>query len=217
MSKSLGNYVGITESPNAMFGKLLSISDGLMWSYYELLTDLTTAQIAELRGRVERGEQHPKLAKVDLAKRIIADFHSPQEAEAAAAAFDRVHVRHEAPDAVPEVHARKGSEPPPPAPLPAPPAVVEGAEPAAAGASAGAETPTESAAAPVVYETDTLSRILVKCQLASSGSDATRKIRQGAVKIDGARVTEFTWRAPAPGAYLIQVGPRTFVRLVVPE
>jgi tyrosyl-tRNA synthetase len=196
MSKSLGNYVGITEAPAVMFGKLLSISDELMWSYYELLTDLTTEQIAELRRRVERGEQHPKQAKVDLAKRIIADFHTPQEAEAAASEFDRVHVRHEAPDQVPEVRARKGAEPTPPS--------------AEAEAHAGAEPPA-------VYETDTLSRILVKCQLASSGSDATRKIRQGAVKIDGVRVTEFTWRAPAPGAYLIQVGPRAFVRLVVPD
>jgi len=67
-----------------------------------------------------------------------------------------------------------------------------------------------------VDESDTLSRILVKCQLASSGSDATRKIRQGAVKIDGARVTDFNWRVPGPGAYLVQVGPRAFVRLVMP-
>jgi tyrosyl-tRNA synthetase len=170
MSKSLGNYVGITESGSAMFGKLLSISDDLMWSYYELLTDLTIEQIAAMRARVERGELHPKRVKVDLAKRIIAEFHTPQEAEAAAAEFDRVHVRHEAPDNVPEVRAD---------------------------------------------EADTLSRILVKSQLASSGSDATRKIKQGAVKIDGARVTDFGWRAPSPGAYLIQVGPRAFVRLVV--
>jgi tyrosyl-tRNA synthetase len=172
MSKSLGNYVGITESPNAMFGKLLSVSDDLMWQYYELLTDLTIEQIGALRGRVERGELHPKQAKVDLAKRIIADFHGAAEAEAAAAEFDRVHVRHEVPDDVPEVQAEEG---------------------------------------------DTLSRILVKCQLAASGSDATRKIKQGAVKIDGARVTDFSWRPPAAGAYLIQVGPRAFVRLLVSD
>jgi tyrosyl-tRNA synthetase len=172
MSKSLGNYVGITESPNAMFGKLLSISDDLMWSYYELLTDLTPAQITELRGRVTRGELHPKQAKVDLATRIIADFHSREAADAAAAEFERVHVKHEAPDDVPEVKADEG---------------------------------------------DTLSRILVKSNLATSGSDATRKIKQGAVKVDGNRVTDFAWRPPATGAYLIQVGPRAFVRLLVTD
>ena len=62
---------------------------------------------------------------------------------------------------------------------------------------------------------DTLSRVLVKCQLASSGSDATRKIKQGAVKVNGERVTDFSWRPPSAGAYLIQVGPRGFVRLIV--
>jgi tyrosyl-tRNA synthetase len=171
MSKSLSNYVGIAEPANVMFGKLLSVSDELMWSYYELLTDLTSEQIAAVRARVEGGELHPKQAKVDLAKRIIADFHPTAEAEAAAAEFERVHVRHEAPEDVPEVRAEEG---------------------------------------------DTLSRILVKCNLASSGSEATRKIKQGAVKIDGARVTEFSWRPPSSGSYLIQVGPRAFVRLVVP-
>jgi tyrosyl-tRNA synthetase len=60
-----------------------------------------------------------------------------------------------------------------------------------------------------------LSRILVKGNLAASGSDATRKIKQGAVKIDGVKVTDFSWRPPSAGAYLIQVGPRAFVRVVV--
>jgi tyrosyl-tRNA synthetase len=170
MSKSLGNYVGIAEPANVMFGKLLSMSDDLMWMYYELLTDLTMPQIAELRDRVARGALHPKQAKVDLAKRIIADFHSVEDAEAAAQEFERVHVRHEAPEEVPEVQAEAG---------------------------------------------ETLSRVLVRCQLASSGSDATRKIKQGAVKVNGERVTDFSWRPPAAGAYLIQVGPRAFVRLVV--
>ncbi len=169
MSKSLGNYVGITESPSAMFGKLLSISDDLMWSYYELLTDRTPVQIENLRSRVNEGELHPKQVKVELAKQIIADFHSAPEAEEAAAEFERIHVRHEAPNEVPD------------------------------------------------YKTDTaasLSRILVNAGLAASGSDATRKIKQGAVKIDGARVTDFAWRPPSAGSYLIQVGPRAFVRVI---
>jgi tyrosyl-tRNA synthetase len=88
MSKSLGNYVGVTESAEEMFGKLLSISDELMWRYYLLLTDMGEAEIGELRRSVEAGAVHPKAAKVGLAKRIVTDFHSVEAAEAAAAAFD---------------------------------------------------------------------------------------------------------------------------------
>jgi tyrosyl-tRNA synthetase len=83
MSKSYGNYVGITESAQEMFGKLMSISDLLMWRYYELLTDLTIAQIETLQADVQSAALHPMRAKKDLAKRIIADFHSAAEAEAA--------------------------------------------------------------------------------------------------------------------------------------
>ncbi len=92
MSKSLGNYVGITELPSEMFGKLMSISDELMYRYYLLLTDLTVEQIEDVR------KQHPRRAKEDLAKRIIADFHSPEAAEAAAAEFRRVFSEKQAPD-----------------------------------------------------------------------------------------------------------------------
>jgi tyrosyl-tRNA synthetase len=198
MSKSLGNYVGINESAGVIFGKLLSVSDELMWTYYELLTDLPSDAIAALRAQVASGAVHPKQAKVDLAKRITADFHSTEAAEQAAAEFDRVHVQRQAPDEVPEITVRKGSAPAENAP-------AEGA-------------PVTAAAAPDdLYESDTLSRILVKCRLAASGGDATRKIKQGAVRIDGERVTEFAWKVPGPGTFLLQGGPRAFVRLVVPE
>ena len=72
MSKSLGNYVGVTEAPGVMFGKLMSVSDELMWTYYELLTDRTPAEIAALKAQVDGGAVHPRQAKVDLAKAIIA-------------------------------------------------------------------------------------------------------------------------------------------------
>jgi tyrosyl-tRNA synthetase len=103
MSKSLGNYVGIDEPPREIFGKILSISDDLMWRYYELCTDLTRSEIAALKGRVAAHEVHPKQAKVDLARRIIADFHSPAAAEQAAAEFQRIFVNHQAPDQIDEV------------------------------------------------------------------------------------------------------------------
>ena len=81
MSKSLGNYVGINEPPAEMFGKLMSISDELMWRYYLLLTDMTPAQIEELKQAVASGQAHPLEVKKALARRIITDFH---DAEAAA-------------------------------------------------------------------------------------------------------------------------------------
>ena len=103
MSKSLGNYVGVTEPPSEMFGKLMSMSDELMWKYYLLLTDRSPADVLDLRGRVSRGELHPKQAKVDLSKRIVADFHTPGDADQAAADFDRRFSRKELPIDAPVV------------------------------------------------------------------------------------------------------------------
>jgi tyrosyl-tRNA synthetase len=89
MSKSAANYVGITEAPNDMFGKVMSASDDLMWSYYELLTDLPVPDIERLRARVDSGDLHPKRAKLDLAQSIVADFHSREAATEAEAEFER--------------------------------------------------------------------------------------------------------------------------------
>lgn len=87
MSKSLGNYVGVNEPAGEMFGKLMSITDELMWRYYLLLTDLTTAEVDALKAQVATGAVHPKDAKITLAKRITADFHNAAAADAAAEAF----------------------------------------------------------------------------------------------------------------------------------
>ena len=106
MSKSVGNYVGVTEPASEMFGKLMSISDELMWKYYTLLTDLGPADVLQLRTRVSAGELHPKQAKVDLAKRIVADFHSPSEAAATADEFERRFARKEIPQDLPVVEYR---------------------------------------------------------------------------------------------------------------
>jgi len=184
MSKSLGNYVGVTEAPGVMFGKLMSLSDEVMWTYYELLTDRTPAEIAALKSEVASGAVHPRRAKVDLAKAIITDFHSAAAATAAEAEFDRIFVKKEAPDAVREVEVRPGAAP-------------------------------EGDASNTVYAADGLNRILVKCGLAESGSEATRKIKQGGVKIDGAKLADFGWKVPGPGEYLLQVGARQFVKLVL--
>ena len=89
MSKSAANYVGIAESPNDMFGKVMSVSDDLMWSYYELLTDLSLPDIERTRAQVVSGELHPKRAKLDLAQRLVTDFHSRQAAADAETEFER--------------------------------------------------------------------------------------------------------------------------------
>jgi tyrosyl-tRNA synthetase len=89
MSKSLGNYVGVTESPAEMFGKLMSVSDELMWKYYTLLTDLTPSEVLRLREEASAGVVHPKQAKIDLAMRIVTDFHDAAAAAQAAGDFDR--------------------------------------------------------------------------------------------------------------------------------
>jgi tyrosyl-tRNA synthetase len=95
MSKSLGNYVGVDEPADEMFGKLMSVSDELMWRYYLLLTDLSAPAIDELRRDVEAGRLHPKEAKVGLARRIVADFHGAPAGTAAAEAFDAKFARGE--------------------------------------------------------------------------------------------------------------------------
>jgi tyrosyl-tRNA synthetase len=97
MSKSLGNYVGITEPPGEMFGKLMSISDELMWSYYELLTDFPWPTITRLREEVRTGVLHPMQAKGQLAHAIIAGFHGEEAARKAAEDFKRVYSHREAP------------------------------------------------------------------------------------------------------------------------
>ena len=175
MSKSMNNYVGVAEAPAEMFGKLMSISDDLMWRYYLLLTDATEAEIQAMRGAVASGALHPKTAKQDLAERIVGDFHSTQAAAAAREEFDRRFSKGEL------------------------------------DSSTMAECRVSIAA-----EGLTLARVLVECGLASSASEAARKIQQSGVKIDGARAGDPRVRIAANAPpFLLQVGRRA-VR-VVPE
>jgi tyrosyl-tRNA synthetase len=102
MSKSKGNYIGITESPQSMFGKLMSISDTLMWRYFELLSFRTMAEIGKLRRECEEG-RNPRDAKVMLAQEIVARFHSRADADAALAGFEARFRDHAMPDDMPDV------------------------------------------------------------------------------------------------------------------
>jgi tyrosyl-tRNA synthetase len=102
MSKSLDNYIGIDEPAQEMFGKVMSVSDDLMWRYYELLTDLRPDEIARLRALAESNERNPRDLKVELAKRIITDFHSAEAAMAAEDEFNRIFKQKQMPDEIEE-------------------------------------------------------------------------------------------------------------------
>ena len=101
MSKSLGNYVGITEPPAEMFGKMMSIPDELMWSYYELVTDRTAREIGELKKQVQDGKLHPMDAKMQLAKEVVSGFQGDEAGRKAAENFQRVFRERRAPEEAP--------------------------------------------------------------------------------------------------------------------
>jgi tyrosyl-tRNA synthetase len=174
MSKSMGNYVGVTDTPSEMFGKLMSISDDLMWKYYMLLTDFGPSEIDQLRDRVSSGEVHPKRAKVDLAKRIVTDFHGAPEAERAADEFERRFTKKELPEDLPVIELTESEW----------------------------RVPIE--------------RMLVRCGLADSMSDARRKYLQGAVRINGQKIGSDLVQDVArfeTGEFTLQVGKRSAVRV----
>ncbi len=157
MSKSKNNYVGITEPAAVMFSKLMSIPDDLMFRYYELLTDKTVSEIAQLR------LAHPKETKMDLARLIVTDFHSREDAERAAGEWVRV--------------------------------VSQGAAPA--------ELEEYLVTEPGLR----MDKLLVRCGLAASGSEAQRKIKEGALEVDGARVSELVV-LEFPGSYVLRLGKK---------
>ena len=102
MSKSLNNYIGVADEPNDMFGKVLSISDELMWRYYELLSSKSLDEIEQLKSGVEDGSLHPKKVKEDLALEITARFHSEDLANTAKDEFDKVHSKSQIPTDIEE-------------------------------------------------------------------------------------------------------------------
>src|ERR1051325_2086613 len=99
----------MTEAPRDMFGKVMSISDDLMWRYYELLTDLTPAEIAAMKEAAARGARNPRDIKAELGRRIIADFHSEAEAQESSDQFDRMFREHQAPEDIPEIDLPAGA------------------------------------------------------------------------------------------------------------
>ncbi|QCZ92689.1 tyrosine--tRNA ligase [Salinimonas iocasae] len=172
MSKSLNNYIGITDTPNEMFGKIMSISDDLMWRYFELLSFRPLEELAELKAQVEQGA-NPRDIKIQLAREIIARFHSDEAAEAAYQDFVQRFQKNAIPDDMPEVSV----------------ALEEG--------------------------TLAIGNLLKQANLVGSTSDAIRMIKQGAVKIDGEKVTDTRLQITEPGEAVYQVGKRKFARVTV--
>jgi tyrosyl-tRNA synthetase len=166
MSKSKGNYVGLTDPPggqSGMYGKIMRLPDALMESYFQLVTDLPSEQYQKAIA------DNPRAAKGLLARQIISWLHSPADADAADKEWDRIHHQGGLPEDVPEVAIGAGPH--------------------------------------------KLPMLLVKAGLAASNGEATRKIKEGAVSIDGQKVTDFqkeyTFTAPA----VIKLG-RRFARLI---
>jgi tyrosyl-tRNA synthetase len=109
MSKSLGNYVGITETPDQIFGKMMSIPDELMWSYYELVTDRTPEEIAKLKNDVSSGSTHPMDVKMLLAQEVVGGFHGEAAARKASEMFQRVFRDRQAPQEAPVKNLAAGA------------------------------------------------------------------------------------------------------------
>ena len=168
MSKSLGNYIGIDEDPDSMFGKIMSISDDLMWRYLELLSFESLETIESWKKEVEDGE-NPRNIKFRLAEEIITRFHDKDKAKKAQQNFIDRFAKNQIPDEMDEFSFSKGIK---------------------------------------------VANLLKDTNLVSSTSEAFRMIKQGAVKIDGEKLTDKNL-APNEGTLVFQVGKRKFARVTI--
>jgi tyrosyl-tRNA synthetase len=200
MSKSLGNYVGITESPDEMFGKMMSIPDELMWSYYELLTDRTPAEIAALKKEVASGALHPMEAKTRLAQEVITDFHSAEAAHKAAGNFKRVFSNRQAPEQVPEIRVKKLCD-----------KFIAISQ--QRGGVAEQSGPYEIS--PLGKER--WAKFLALAGQVPSATEGERLIKQGGVEINDHVISDPTARIDfnAKGEFVARIGKKKFVRIIV--
>ncbi len=172
MSKSLGNYIGIDEPADDMFGKVMSISDDLMWRYFELLSFRSNAEIEQFRKDVAEGK-NPRDVKFELAVEIVARFHDQQAAQAAKQAFIERFQKGNLPDEIPAVTLNADGE----------------------GLA--------------------IANLLKQANLVGSTSDAIRMIKQGAVKIDGEKVSNTKQVIEKGSDQIYQVGKRRIARIVL--
>jgi tyrosyl-tRNA synthetase len=198
MSKSLGNYVGITEAPGEMFGKIMSISDELMWSYYELVTDRTPQEIVELRAQVQSGKLHPMDAKMRLAEEVVGGFHGVEAGRKAAEHFQRVFRERQAPEDMTEIRLRR---------VPGGFMTVRRESPSV----------VEQPSVHVQTHPEKWSRFLAVLGLVGSASEAERIIKQKGFEINGqvAQDPAIKLDVDSAGIYEIRLGKKKFVRVVV--
>lgn len=174
MSKSLGNYIGITEPPREIYGKIMSLSDQLMLRYYELLSGLQTAVLEEKKRRMGEGSVNPRDVKMALAREMVTRFYNGAVAEEAEREFQRMFQGGGLPDDVDEPLVRLSGQD---------------------------------------SEQIWIVALLVQAGLVPSNSEARRLIQQGAVRVDGERVSDANARLTAGESHLLQVGRRRFARI----
>ena len=172
MSKSYGNYVGIDEPPDAIFGKLMSISDGLMLKYYELLSDITLDELQVLKEEIRKGTMHPKQAKINFAHEIVKRFHGAEAALHAERNFEKVFKDREIPEDIEVVRVKKGKD--------------------------GIWIP----------------QFLVSIGMVTSTSEGKRMITQGAVSINGSKVSSEDLPVSSVDELVIKVGKRKFKKVL---
>ena len=198
MSKSLGNAIGIHEPPLEMYGKVMSISDEMMWRYYELLTDVQVAEIEKMRG-----EAHPMEAKKELARRIVADFHSQEAAEKAGEDWARQFQKNQVPEVLEHVT------------IPISKIAIGSGEPI------GIQNPPPDV---LVLAQDQglnlavlvrVDKLLAEAKLAESASDGSRKVKQKAVEIDSELVDRPKLAIPRPARPLIVRAGRSMKRVMI--
>jgi tyrosyl-tRNA synthetase len=188
MSKSLGNAIGIHEAPLEMYGKVMSISDEMMWRYYELLTDVQVDEIEKMKR-----EAHPMQAKKELARRIVGDFHSAEVAAKAGEDWARQFQKSEVPEEIEEVEVKISD------------VCVETFSPRSAPAVYTVDVPLK------------LDRLLARSGLVSSNSEGVRKIKEHAVRIDGSPVLTLVFQSPIKKPFVVSVGKRIRKVRVLPE
>jgi tyrosyl-tRNA synthetase len=192
MSKSLGNYIGITESVTEIFGKLMSIADELMWTYYDLVTDRTPSEIAALKKEVSTGAVHPMDVKMRLAQEVIAGFHGEEAARKAAENFQRVFRDRQAPVEMEEVRLKRRPD-------------------------GFLETHTSEAALQVVSPSPKWPQLMKYLSQAESISGAARIIEQGGLEINGKIVKDPMAKLDTNvnASYEVRLGKRKFLRIIV--
>jgi tyrosyl-tRNA synthetase len=192
MSKSLGNAIGIHEPPLEMYGKIMSISDEMMWRYYELLTDVRSEQIAAMKKDAGSGKAHPMALKKELARTIVADFHSTEAAAKAGEDWARQFQQQEIPESISEVRIEAAKI-----------RIVDALPDASEGGSA--QPITTDLSDPEVLRADKLIR---EAGFVSSTTEAGRKIKERAVHINGHLVENLAILVCPKESLLIRVGKK---------